>query len=70
MPSQLHLTAAKRVFRYLKGTMNLALTYREIGNDELHGYSNADWAGDRDMRRSTSGHVFILSDGAVTWCSK
>ena len=69
-PSQLHLTAAKRVFRYLKGTANLALTYRATGNDELHGYSDADWAGDRDTRRSTSGHVFILSDGAVTWCSK
>ena len=46
------------------------MTYRATGNDELHGYSNADWAGDRDKRRSTSGHVFILSDGAVTWCSK
>ena len=69
-PSQLHLTAAKHVFRYLKGTVNLALTYRATGNDELHGYSDADWAGDRDTRRSTSGHVFILSDGAVTWCSK
>ena len=52
-PSQLHLTAAKRVFRYLKGTVNLALTYRATGNDELHGYSDADWAGDRDTRRSS-----------------
>ena len=50
-PSQLHLTAAKRVFRYLKGTANLALTYQATGNDELHGYSDADWAGDRDTRR-------------------
>ena len=50
-PSQLHLTAAKRVFRYLKGAVNLALTYRATGNDELHGYSDADWAGDRDTRR-------------------
>ena len=69
-PSQLHLTAAKRVIRYLKGTVNLALTYRATGNDELHGYSDADWAGDRDTRRSTFGHVFILSDVAVTWGSK
>ena len=34
----------KRVFRYLKGNINLALTYRATGNDELHGYSDADWA--------------------------
>ena len=40
--SQLHLTAAKRVFRYLKDTMNLALTYRATRNDELHGYSDAE----------------------------
>ena len=69
-PCHLHLTAAKHVSRYLKGTVNLALTYRATGKYELHGYSDADWAGDCDTRRSTSGHVFILSDGAVTWCSK
>ena len=48
-PNQLHLTAAKRVLRYLKGTAELALTYMTEGNASLAGYSDADWAGDRDL---------------------
>ena len=47
-PNQLHLTAAKRVLRYLKGTAELALTYTTEGSVGLTGYSDADWAGDRD----------------------
>ena len=69
-PNQLHLTAAKRVFRYLGGTADLALTYNGSGNENLTGYSDADWAGDRDSRRSTSGNVFVLGNGAITWSSK
>ena len=69
-PTQLHLTAAKRVFRYLGGTADLALTFTASGNPGLLGYSDADWAGDRDSRRSTSGNVFMMSDGAITWSSK
>ena len=69
-PSQLHLTAVKRVFRYLKGTLDLALTYEQARSDNLIAYSDADWAGDRDSRRSTSGNVFILAGSAITWSSK
>ena len=69
-PTQLHLIAAKRVFRYLGGMADLALTFTASGNPELLGYSDADWAGDRDSRRSTSGNVFVMSDGAITWSSK
>ena len=49
-PNQLHLTAAKRVVRNLKGTAELALTYTTEGNASLTGYSDADWADDRDTR--------------------
>ena len=38
--------------------------------DELYGYSDADWAGDVDTRRSTSGYVFKIGDAAISWCSK
>ena len=69
-PSQLHLMAVKRVFRYLKGTLDLALTYEQARCDDLIAYSDADWAGDRDSRRSTSGNVFILAGSAITWSSK
>ena len=50
--------------------MNLVLTYVKTPNDEVVGYSDADWAGDQDSRRSTSGNVFVLSSGAITWSSR
>ena len=55
-PTEAHLTAVKRVFRYLKGTVQLRLQYQETdGNVEE--YSDADWASDSEDRRSTSGDV-------------
>jgi hypothetical protein len=65
-----HLTAVKRILRYLKGTSKLGLKYEKIKNEQLIGYSDADWAGDRDDRHSTSGYVCLLSGGAITWMSK
>ena len=69
-PSEAHLTAAKRILKYLKGTMNLALTFVKTPDDEVVGYSDADWASDQDSRRSTSGNVFVLSSGVITWSSR
>ncbi|XP_046856233.1 secreted RxLR effector protein 161-like [Xenia sp. Carnegie-2017] len=68
-PNEAHLTAVKRIFRYLKGTCKLSLQYQKISID-LEGYSDADWASDTDDRRSTSGNVFIISGGAISWASK
>jgi ribonuclease HI len=57
-----HWTAAKRVFRYLRGTTSYGLCYQgRLGLDrvvDIHGFVDADWAGDLDRRRSTSGYVF------------
>ncbi|XP_038695478.1 secreted RxLR effector protein 161-like [Tripterygium wilfordii] len=64
-----HWEAVKRIFRYLRGTTDLILCYGG-GNLKLTGFSDADWASDRDERKSTSGYVFILSGGAISWCSK
>lgn len=68
-PKQTHLTAAKRILCYLKATMELALVY---GCEEPEGccYSDADWGGDRDTRHSTSGYIFTLCGGAISWNSK
>ena len=65
-PSQLHLTAVKRVFRYPNVPLDLALTYAQTRSDDLIAYSDADWAGDRDSRRSTSGNVFVFAGSAIT----
>ena len=69
-PSNVHMTAAKRILRYLKGIMDLALTYEYQENDRIVGYSDSDWAGDCDDRKSTSGNVFILSTGAIACTSR
>ena len=69
-PTQNHLTAAKRILRYLKATAYLGLSYKKCANGNLIGYSDADWAGDIDDRHSTSGNVFSFACGAVSWLSK
>ena len=69
-PSQAHLTAAKRILRYLKGTIDLTLTYVKTDSDSVVGYSDADWAGDQDSRKSTSGNLFMLGSGAISWSSR
>ena len=69
-PDASHLTAVKRILRYLKGTVNIALKYEKSVSGALIGYSDADWAGDQDDRRSTTGNIFLLSGGAVSWLSK
>jgi hypothetical protein len=70
-PTKLHLQAAKRVLRYLKDTVDLGIFfYQKEGNKELMTYTNNDYAGDVDDRKSTSGYVFLLSEGAMSWSSK
>lgn len=69
-PTNLHYQAVKRVFRYLKGTTELGIFYKRGGEEKLVGYSNSDYAGDVEDRKSTSGYVFLLSSGAVAWSSK
>ena len=66
-PGRQHWMAVKRIFRYLKGTVNHAIEYKAGG---LIGYSDADWAGSLDDRRSTTGYVFLLAGGSVSWSSK
>ena len=65
--------AAKRVLRYLKGSKDLELCYtKEAGDVKLYGSENADWAGDLDDRRSTTGCSFYLqkAGAAISWSSK
>ena len=69
-PTELHLQAAKRVLRYLKGAVDLGILYQKRGNGELITYTDSDYAGDINDRKNTSGCVFLLSDGVVSWSSK
>jgi hypothetical protein len=68
-PSSTHMLAAKRVLRYLQGTSTLGITYRPPPL-RLQGYSDANWAGDIDTRRSTTGYIVMLNNGAIAWKSR
>ena len=71
-----HWIAAKRVLRYLKGTSEVGLKYtgNSTGSFTLVGFADADYAGDKDNRRSTSGYTFTLSHGddvnTIDWKAK
>jgi len=69
-PTTTRLKAAKRIFRYLNGTLDYGLLYSNTNNYELVGYSDSDWAGDNDDQKITSGFVFFMGDTAFTWMSK
>ena len=69
-PTELHLLAAKRVLRYLKGTTEFGIFNKKRGDDELAAYTDSDYAGDLEDRKSTSGYVFLLSSGVVSWSSR
>ncbi|XP_047326789.1 secreted RxLR effector protein 161-like [Impatiens glandulifera] len=64
-----HWKAAKRVMRYLKKTKDYMLTYRRSDHLEIVGYSDSDFAGCLDSRRSTYGCVYTLAGGAISWRS-
>nr|GEV42498.1 putative ribonuclease H-like domain-containing protein [Tanacetum cinerariifolium] len=70
MPTEKHLNAVKRIFRYLKGTINMGLWYSKDTGMSLTTYVDADHAGCQDTRRSTSGSTQFLGDKLVTWSSK
>ncbi|XP_024164445.1 uncharacterized mitochondrial protein AtMg00810-like [Rosa chinensis] len=85
-PTEDHLHAAKRVLRYIKGTLDhgiifrrgtslgLPLTLQAHGDVDpavsLQAYSDADWAGDPNDLKSTTGFVILLNQSPISWCSK
>ncbi|XP_035541384.1 uncharacterized mitochondrial protein AtMg00810-like [Juglans regia] len=68
-PSTVHWTAAKRVLRYLKGSLNHGLLFTK-GSLTLNAYSDSDWAGNPDDRRSTIGYAIYLGPCLISWSAK
>lgn len=68
-PTSVHWQVAKDVVRYLARTPERGITFRG-SNTDLKAYCDADFAGDIDTRRSTTGYVFIMNGGATSWNSK
>ena len=69
-PLESHWIAAKKVLRYLKGTVNFGLMYVDNCDVELTCYSNSDWGGDIDDKKSTLEYAFDIGSGVVSWSSK
>ncbi|PKA46819.1 Retrovirus-related Pol polyprotein from transposon TNT 1-94 [Apostasia shenzhenica] len=69
-PTRHHFGVAKRILRYITGTTDYGLWFSNITNFKLFGFSDSDWAGSLDDRRSTSGNFFSLGSSAISWCSK
>ena len=69
-PREPHLALVKRILRYVKGTLSFVLHIGTGPVDTLTAYSDADWAGCPDSRRSTSGYCVYLGDTLVSWKSK
>ncbi|KAL0267052.1 UNVERIFIED_CONTAM: hypothetical protein PYX00_009420 [Menopon gallinae] len=68
-PGKEHWTLAKRVLRYLKATPELGIKYsRNV--KQLEAFTDSDWAGNVDDRRSCSGNVLMLAGGPISWMSK
>jgi hypothetical protein len=69
-PRDVHETMLKRILRYVKGTTRLGIQLRMAATPTITAYSDADWAGCPDTRRSTSRFCIFFGNSLVSWSSK
>ena len=69
-PTKEHIKYVKYVLHYLKGTMELKIKYNGSSDARLIGYSDLDWGENRDDHHSTSGHIYLMANGAISWASQ
>ena len=71
-PGPEYIKAIKRVFRYLKGSLDYSITYRgdQDTSPYISGYADADYAGEKDEYKSTTGYIFYLANGPISYKSK
>ncbi|XP_045789334.1 secreted RxLR effector protein 161-like [Trifolium pratense] len=69
-PKMSHLTAVKRILRYIKGTLDSGIIFQtsDESNFDLVGYTNSNWCGDKDDRKSTAGYIFLYGGAPISWC--
>jgi hypothetical protein len=69
-PTTTHMTAAKRILRYLRSTVNSGLVYKNSGSDDsviVTAYCDSDWGGDQDEGKSTTGYCMFINNNLVSW---
>ena len=69
-PTRHHFGAARRILKYIACTYDYGVWYTWSDSLKLHGFTDSDWAGSIDDRKSTSGNVFLLGSNAITWSSR
>ena len=69
-PKESHMTALKRIIKYVKTIVEFGVWYNKDISDVLAGYSDADWAGNANDRKSTSGGCFYVGNNLISWMSK
>ena len=69
-PTNVHLTAAKRIVRYVKHTLSLGLNFSKSPFTLVSAFSDSDWAGCLDDRRSTGGFAVFFGPNLISWCAR
>jgi hypothetical protein len=68
-PTRIHYGAAKRILRYIQGTIKFGIMYERNVEPKLFGFCDSDWGGSVDDLKSTSGYTFTLGTGVFSWAS-
>ena len=69
-PHESHSKTTKRIRQYVRDTIQFGIHYSSGGTPLLVGFTDSNWTGDLDDRKSTAGYVFSLGSGPVTWACK
>ncbi|MCI61445.1 hypothetical protein A2U01_0082702, partial [Trifolium medium] len=71
-PKMSHLSAAKRILRYIKGTIDSGIVFQTQDRRimDLVGYTDSNWCGDKDDRKFTAGYIFLYGGAPISWCSR
>ena len=69
-PHEIHWRAAKSILNFAQGTRTHGIFYKAKSDLDLIGFTDSDWVGDNTNQKSTSGYVFMLVEGTISWPSK
>ena len=68
-PTEIHMTAVRHILRYLKGTSHFCITYGTCKELRILGFSDSNWGGNLNDRKSTTGYLYMINNGLVSWTS-